>query len=63
MPAASADRSVVTTPRTPVLEVVAAAVVAPVVVTAVVWTFVSAWRREASGCVEYSGGDSDCPGG
>ncbi|MFE7503739.1 hypothetical protein [Promicromonospora sp. NPDC057488] len=137
MPVASADRPVVRTPRTPVLEVVAAvlipigvlalavnwftaygcfihscgtpepgnkvtyAVVAPVVVAAVVWTFVSAWRREASwiylwhgpmglvalivavlwavpsfevsppepehtpwtGCVEYSGGDSDCPGG
>ena len=77
------------------------AVTAPVVVAAVVWTFVSSWRREASwillwhgpmglvalvvaglcavptfevsgpepehtpwtGCVEYSGGDSDCPGG
>ncbi|MFJ3404689.1 hypothetical protein [Promicromonospora sp. NPDC090134] len=79
------------------------AVVAPLVAAAVVWTFISAWRREASwiylwhgpmglvalavtilcavpsfevtspdvepehtpwtGCVEYSGGDSDCPGG
>ena len=77
-------------------------VVALIVVPAVVWTMVSAWRREASwiylwhgpaafvalavvilcavpsfevsspeqpehtpwtGCVEYSGGGSDCPGG